>query len=70
MSNARTDTEARVGDQVEARAIHGESPRRGEIVEVLGRAGHQHYRVRWDERHESILYPADGIVVIPQPSRR
>jgi hypothetical protein len=21
--------------------------------------------VRWDEQHESILYPADGVVIIP-----
>jgi hypothetical protein len=56
--------QAREGDWLEARGIHGQSPRRGEIVEVLGRAGHEHYRVRWDEEHESIVYPADGVSVI------
>jgi hypothetical protein len=67
-----TDTKvssARVGDWVQARGVHGKSARRGEIVEVLGRPGHEHYRVRWDERHESILYPSDGVVVIPQRGR-
>ena len=56
---------ARPGDWLEVRAIHGEPPRRGQIVAVLGAPGHEHYRVRWDEEHESIFYPADGVAVIP-----
>ena len=32
-------------------------------MEILGRAGHEHYRVRWDEQHESTLYPADGVII-------
>lgn len=58
--------EARVGDQLEARGIHGGTPRRGEVVEILGDPGHEHYRVRWDESHESIVFPADGVAVIPR----
>jgi len=57
-------TTAHVGDWLEARGIHGGSPRRGEVVEVLGAPGHEHYRVRWDEQHESIVYPADGVDVV------
>ncbi len=60
-----TRSDARVGDLLEARAIHGEPPRRGQIVELMGRPGHEHYRVKWDEQHESIVYPADGVIVIP-----
>jgi hypothetical protein len=37
---------------------------------VLGGEGHEHYRVRWDERHESIVYPADGVIITPGPRRR
>jgi hypothetical protein len=55
-----------VGDALEARAIHGGSPRRGEVVEILGTGEHVHYRVRWDEKHESIVYPADGVSVVPK----
>ncbi len=58
---------AHVGDKIEARGIHGESARRGEIVELLGHEGHEHYRVRWDEQHESIVYPADGVVITAGP---
>ena len=56
---------ATVGDWVEARGVPGQPTRRGEIVEVMGKGDHEHYRVRWDERHESILYPADGVIVHP-----
>ena len=60
----------RAGDRIECRGVHGQAPRRGEIIEVLDRNGHEHYRVRWDEKHESIVYPADGVIVTPGPSRR
>jgi hypothetical protein len=60
----------RAGDWIECRGVHGKAPRRGEIIEVLDRNGHEHYRVRWDEKHESIVYPADGVIVTPGPSRR
>jgi Domain of unknown function (DUF1918) len=57
---------ARVGDWLEARSIHGGVARRGEVVEILGGAGHEHYRVLWEEAHESIVFPADGLIVIPR----
>jgi hypothetical protein len=55
---------ARVGDWVQARGLPGQPTRRGQITEVLGSDTHEHYRVCWDERHESILYPADGVTVL------
>jgi Ala-tRNA(Pro) deacylase len=36
----------------------GDKQRTGEILEVLGTPGHAHYRVRWDDGHESLFYPA------------
>ena len=48
---------ARTGDWIEVNVIGGGSNRRGQILEVLGGEGHEHYRVRWDEEHESIFYP-------------
>jgi len=59
----------RVGDRIETRGLHGQPPRRGEILELLGGEEHERYRVRWDEQHESIVYPADGVVVIPRNRR-
>jgi hypothetical protein len=57
----------RVGDWIEVNAIGGGPSRSGMIVEVLGREGHEHYRVRWDEEHESIHFPAQGTRVLPEP---
>jgi Domain of unknown function (DUF1918) len=62
-------TTAHVGDWIEARGLHGQPSRHGQIVELLGHDEHGHYRVRWDEQHESILYPADGIIITPQHAR-
>ena len=70
MPNKSVETSARVGDWIEPHGVHGQASRRGEIIEVLGREGHEHYRVRWDEQHESIVYPADGVIVTPGPGRR
>jgi hypothetical protein len=60
------ESNARIGDWIETRGVHGKPSRRGEIVELLGSGDHEHYRVRWDEQHESIVYPADGVIIIPR----
>jgi Domain of unknown function (DUF1918) len=65
MTTQHSRIDAHVGDWVEARGIHGAPGRRGQIIEVLGAPGHEHFRVRWDERHESILFPSDGVSVVP-----
>jgi Domain of unknown function (DUF1918) len=69
MSSKNTPATPRVGDLLEARGIHGEPARRGQIVEILGEPGHEHYKVQWDEQHESIVYPADGVDIIRKKSR-
>jgi hypothetical protein len=56
----RRQRPARQGDWLEVHAVGGGPPRRGQILEVLGRPGHVRYRVRWDEQHESIHYPQSG----------
>jgi hypothetical protein len=62
--------EARAGDWLEARGVPGEPSKRGRIIEVLGGPGHEHFRVRWDEQHESIVYPADGVTIERATTRR
>jgi hypothetical protein len=69
MATAHSTDDARAGDRLEARGIHGEAPRGGEILEVLGEAGHHRYRVRWDDGHESIVFPADGVNVTARHRR-
>jgi Ala-tRNA(Pro) deacylase len=61
-SAARTSVSP--GDVVEVvgRRV-GDRRRTGEILAVLGTPDHPHYRVRWDDRHESILYPGEDTSV-------
>jgi len=71
--------EGKVGDRilVESERV-GRSAREGEILEVLGGGSNVHYRVRWQDGHESTLFPSAGSLTIirvtskvtsPQPAR-
>ena len=62
----RSKRAAHVGDWLEARSISGGPPHRGQVIGVIGSRGHKRYRVRWDEVHESIVYPSDGVSVVPR----
>ena len=41
----------------------GDPGREGLILEVLGEPGHERYRVRWDEEHESVFYPGSDATI-------
>jgi hypothetical protein len=69
-STTHTNDHAHAGDWIEVKGLPGRSPRRGQILEVLGPSGHEHYRVRWDEKHESIFFPTEGTAVIRHPQAR
>ncbi|MEI8104461.1 MAG: DUF1918 domain-containing protein [Actinomycetes bacterium] len=50
----------KAGDVVEIAGEHlGDERRYGEILEVLGGPGHEHFRIRWADDHESVFYPSD-----------
>jgi hypothetical protein len=58
MSPDTTHKTTKRGDLVVVTGHHvGEPERTGEILEVLGDPGHERFRVRWDDGHESIFYP-------------
>jgi Domain of unknown function (DUF1918) len=62
---------ARPGDEIRV-AGHsiGESQRTAVIEEVLGEAGHERFRVRWEDGHESVLSPGeDAVIVRPERAR-
>jgi hypothetical protein len=63
-SNTHRAERARAGDWLEVAGLPGYSPRRGQVIEVLGRRGHEHYRIRWDEEHESLFFPTEGVHVV------
>lgn len=50
----------RPGDVIVVEEHHlGEGRRACEILEVLGTGTSEHYRVRWDDGHESIYFPGN-----------
>lgn len=54
----------RAGDHVEVRRPDG-SLRRGVVVEVLGHPDHTHFQVRWSASHESMVFPGEGVRIVP-----
>ncbi|MHA7987578.1 DUF1918 domain-containing protein [Rathayibacter sp. CAU 1779] len=59
---------AEVGERIVIRGMTVETPdRHGEIVEVRGESGAPPYLVRFDDGHETLVYPgADATVEHPQ----
>jgi len=55
----------RVGDRIviESRKV-GAGRKTGEIVEVIHGSGGEHYRVRWDDGHESVAYPSSDASIV------
>ncbi len=57
--------EPHVGDRVEIAGHRvGEAQRHGEIVEVLGTSPNQHFQVRWQDGHVSLLYPGTDVAIV------
>jgi hypothetical protein len=56
--------DAQVGDHItiESNRVGG-GKRSGEIVEVISREGVNHYRVRWDDGHETVYFPSSDATV-------
>jgi hypothetical protein len=48
----------------------GQPAREGEILEVLGTGEVVHYRVRWDDGHETTLYAGAGSLRIIRRAAR
>jgi Domain of unknown function (DUF1918) len=61
---------ANTGDRIVVESAHVGQPRReGEVLEVVpGDGDREHYRVRWDDGHESIYFPSSDCRVIGQGS--
>ena len=43
----------------------GEHRQTGEVLEVIGAGERPHYRVRWEDGHESIFFPGSDTIVRP-----
>jgi hypothetical protein len=54
-----------IGDRVILESERtGKAPREGEILEVLGAGEGVHYRVRWEDGHESTIFSSGGSMTI------
>ena len=57
---------AQVGDHIVIETATLDVPRRhGEVLEVIGGSDREHYRVRWQDGHESIYFPGPDARVTP-----
>lgn len=57
--------EGKVGDRVVLESERtGRAAREGVILEVLGAGEGVHYRVRWEDGHESTFFPSGGSITI------
>jgi uncharacterized protein DUF1918 len=55
-----------VGDAIVVDGVHVSDPtRRGVIIEVVGTGDGAHFRVRWEDGHESIFFPGATTHVVP-----
>jgi hypothetical protein len=67
MNETTQGYQPQAGDTVEITGQRlGEDGRTGEILEVIGDPGHEHFRVRWEDGHESLVYPSSDAVVRPR----
>ncbi len=57
--------EAHVGDRIiiESNKV-GSGRKSGEVREVIDGAGGKHYRVGWEDGHESIVFPSSDAAVV------
>lgn len=57
---------ANVGDRLHVHGhVVGQRDHQGEIIEVRGRGGSPPYVVRFDDGHESLMYPGPDAIVEP-----
>jgi hypothetical protein len=63
--------QGKVGDRVSMESERtGQPAREGVILEVLGAGEGAHYRVRWDNGHETTFYPSAGSIrIIPKAKK-
>lgn len=56
---------ASTGDRIVIETATLDAPRRhGEVLEVIGDGDQRHYRVRWEDGHESVYFPGPDAHVV------
>jgi len=63
--------EGKVGDRVVLESERtGQAAREGEILEVLGAGEGVHYRVGWEDGHESTFFRSGGSITIIRKAKK
>ena len=64
MTKTVQGTPVAVGDEIviTGHAV-GDAPRTAVVLEVIGEPGHERFRVRWEDGHESVYFPGEDAVV-------
>ena len=58
------------GDHIVIETTVLDAPRRrGEVLEVIGQGERQHYRIRWQDGHESVYFPGPDARLESGPGR-
>jgi hypothetical protein len=58
---------AQRGDEIVVGTTTLDAPRRrGEVIEVIGQGEREHYRVRWQDGHESVYFPGPDARVVSE----
>lgn len=61
---------ADIGDELVVKGHHvGDKDREGTITEIHGKDGTPPYMVRWQDGHESLLFPSSDTLVEHRPAR-
>ena len=62
--------QADVGDNIVVEtATLDAPPRRGRILEIIGDGERQHFRVCWEDGHESVYFPGPDAHVAKTPTQ-
>jgi hypothetical protein len=71
MSRPAQKYRAAAGDvvSIDGRRV-GDAKRTGQILEVLGEPGHEHFRVLWEDESESVFYPGSDAIIRPKLAHR
>jgi hypothetical protein len=68
--------DAQIGDRITIDSNRvGAGRRRGEVIDIISGAAGLHYRVRWEDGHETTFFPSSDATVEPvessqRPARR
>ena len=63
--------QVKTGDRIAIESEHvGDGLREGRVLDVIGSGDGVHYRVKWDDGHETVVFPTAGsITIIPKAAK-